>query len=348
VTASPSLAVLPAASAEGRVGPDLPTGMVVSGAYVPVAQDEDSITLESNGAYWAGPPHMARIEVVTDTQGQSAVALFESGEVDWTNIGSFDASWIAYDPVLGPQLRRADSFSVDYYGFDTMRPPFDDASVRRAFSQAVDWDRAALLSVDSEPATSLIPAGIPGRSEQDFTPVHDPDAARAALAEAGYPEGEGFPPVTLTTSGMAYDQAIAQELLDELGVEVELEIRPFDEYTTLLDTDPPQFWGLTWIADYPAPQDFLGLLLESGSSSNEGRWSDPAFDAALEAAAATDDPAEQAEHYAAAQTIVRDEAPVIPVAYGETWALSREGLLGAGESGVGFVRYAGMRWEASP
>jgi ABC-type transport system substrate-binding protein len=348
VTASPSLAVLPAASAEGRVGAELPRDMVVSGAYVPVAQDEDSITLDPNVAYWAGPPHIARIEVVTDTQGRSAVALFEAGEVDWTNIGNFDASWIAYDPVLGPQLRRADSFSVEYYGFDTTRPPFDDASVRRAFSQAVDWDRAVLLAVDSEPATSLIPAGIPGRSEEDFTPVHDPDAARAALAEAGYPEGEGFPPVTLTSEGMAYDQAIAQELRDELGVEVDLEIRPFDEYTTLLDTDPPQFWGLTWIADYPAPQDFLGLLLESGSSSNEGRWSDAAFDAALEAAAATDDPAEQAEHYAEAQTIVRDQAPVIPVAYGETWALSRDGLLGAGESGVGFVRYAGMSWEASP
>lgn len=349
VTASPSLAVLPAASATGREGPDLPAEMVVSGAYLPVKQSATRISIEGNPEYWAGTPALDSIEIVTDTEGQSPVALFESGEVDWTNVGSFDASWIRYDPRLGPQLRQADSFSVDYYGFDTTRPPFDDPLVRRAFSQAVDWDRIArLASAPSEPATSLIPAGIPGRGDGDFSPAHDPEAARAALAEAGYPDGVDFPAITLTTAGMAYDRAVALELRESLGIEVTIEWHPFDEYVTLLDLDPPEFWGLSWIADYPAPQDFLGLLLESGSSSNEGRWSDASFDAALEAAAATEDPEEQEQHYADAQTIVRDQAPVIPVAYGETWALSREGLLGARESGVGFVRYASLAWEAVP
>jgi oligopeptide transport system substrate-binding protein len=97
-----------------------------------------------------------------------------------------------------------------------------------------------------------------------------------------------------------------------------------------------------WSADYPHPHDFLGLLLESGSTSNEGRWSDTAFDAALEAAAATDDISEQERLYATAERIVRDEVPVIPVSYHRTWALSRDGLGGAEPTGLGIIRFASL------
>ncbi|MBA3435559.1 MAG: hypothetical protein H0U11_03620, partial [Chloroflexi bacterium] len=84
-------------------------------------------------------------------------------------------------------------------------------------------------------------------------------------------------------------------------------------------------------------------LLQTGSSSNQGGWSDAEFDATVEAAASTDDPLEQAGLYAQAQRIVQTEAPLIPVAYGERWSLSRDGLLGAG--GVGFLRLAGLAWS---
>ena len=66
---------------------------------------------------------------------------------------------------------------------------------------------------------------------------------------------------------------------------------PFGDYGDRLTTDPPQIWSIDWIADYPHPQDFLGLLLETGSTNNYGRWSDTGYDSALDAAASTDDPA---------------------------------------------------------
>jgi oligopeptide transport system substrate-binding protein len=323
--------------------------MVVSGAYLPVAQTETSVHLEANPRYWAGEPPLAAIELLTDLEGESPVALFEEGRVDHTDISAFDATWIRYDPDLGPQLRHADAFSVDYYGFDTTEAPFDDARVRRAFAQAVDWDRIARLAdAEGEPATSLVAAGIPGRGEADRSPVHDPDAARVLLEEAGFPDGDGFPEVRITGNGLPYDQAVAHELSRELSVTVRVEVRPFDEYAALLDADPPQMWSLSWIADYPHPHAFLGLLLETGSSSNEGRWSDPAFDAALDRAALEVDPAGQAAAYDAAEAIVQRSAPLIPVAYGETWSLSRSGLLGATESGVGFKRFASLRWADGP
>ncbi len=341
--ASPTLAVVPPDFA--APAPELPGNLVVSGAYLPSDQTATSIHLTANPRYWAGSPPIGSIQVITDFQGQSPVALFQGGTVDYTSIGAGDAAWIRYDSDLGPQLRRSASLSVEYYGFDTTRPPFDSADVRRAFAMGVDWRRLVTLDDPSaEPATSLVPAGIEGRSSGDYLPAHDVAGAKAALARAGYPNGKGFPALTIVTSGGAFEEGVAQQLKDSLAIDAHVEVMAFDEYSSRLEQDPPQMWALSWIADYPHPQDFLGLLLETGSVSNYGHWSDPAYDAALDTAAATEDPAAQAQQYATAQQILKDQVPLIPLRYGEDWALSRTGLLGASETGVGFVRYAGLAW----
>jgi ABC-type oligopeptide transport system substrate-binding subunit len=152
--------------------------------------------------------------------------------------------------------------------------------------------------------------------------------------------------VTLLSTGSEIDAAIAHELERELGVRIAVETMPFDDFSDRLDHEPPQMWGLEWLADYPHAQDFLGLLLESGSDNNIGHWSNEAFDQALEAAAATGDPAAQERSYSDAQAIVRDEAPLVPVRYGVSWSLSRDGLLGGGTSGLGILRLAGLAWAA--
>lgn len=342
VTASPSLAVLPSGIGDAHDTPDLPNDFVGSGAYVPTRQGLTTIRLDANPHYWAGLPPLESIDLVTDLEGRSPVQAFEDGQLDLTAIGSFDASWIRFDATLGPQLRNTVLFSVSYYGFDATRPPFDDARVRRAFAQAVDWDRLVRLGGgEAVPATSLVPTGIVGRSDVDVSPSHDPEAARRALADAGYPGGEGFPEVTAVN----VDEAVVAELEQVLGVELRQEAMPFDQYFERLETEPPQFWTLTWIADYPAPHDFLGLLARSGSSNNYSGWSDPSYDAALDAASRTADPDEQASLYLEAERILQAEAPLIPLAYGSDWSLSAEGLAGANESGLGLVRFASLEWQ---
>jgi oligopeptide transport system substrate-binding protein len=342
--ASPTFAIVPPGLGDGAAGPIPPDGLVVSGAYLPVSQGAEGVRLEANQRYWAGTPAIRTILHRTESS-EGPVDAFQAGSVDLVPISALDARWVAYDRELGPQLRGTQDLAVQYLGFDTTRPPFDDVRVRQAFAWAVDWRRLVELSdPDSIPATSIVPEGIELRGEGDFSPRHDAEAARAALAAAGYPGGVGFPDVTLVTSGTVYDAAIAAELRRELGVELGSEVMPFGEFTRRLDEDPPAMWQLGWAADFPHPQDFLGLLLETGSSSNVGGWSDAAFDAALDAAAATDDPAEQTAHYQEAQRIVADQVPLIALEYPQSWALSRTGLLGAGDTGLGIIRYAGLAW----
>ncbi|MEO6349940.1 MAG: peptide ABC transporter substrate-binding protein [Candidatus Limnocylindrales bacterium] len=342
VTASPSLAVVPP-SMYGRLDLPPPPEIVVSGAYVPTLAP-GVITLTGNPNYWAGLPPLDHVELVTDYGNKSGVTAFDDTDVDYTGIGAGDASWIRYDERLGPQLRRSTDFTVSYYGFDTIAPPFDRPEVRLAFAKAVDWDRLVRLS-DGLPATSMVPAGIPGRDEADHRPTYDPQAARDLLSGAGYTNPADFPDVVLATYGVGFEETVAAQLEENLGVTVNVEVHDFADYIGRQHgPGSPGIWTLAWSADYPHPHDFLGLLLETGSTSNDGGWSNAEYDALIEQAAATADPAEQAVFYAQAQDILQRDAPVVPLAYGESWALARDGLLGAQEAGVGIIRIAGLDW----
>jgi oligopeptide transport system substrate-binding protein len=346
IVAGPSFGVVPprvAGAGEGLApGPDF----VSSGGYVLTGSTAKGLMLTANARYWAGRPAVSEIELVADLAGGSPVEAFENDELDYTAVSSIDASWIAYDETLGPQLRRDDSLAVQYYGFDASKPPFDDVRVRRAFGEAVDWRRMAALSGSSETvevANSMVPPGIPGRSDADFLPRYDPADARRLLADAGFPGGAGFPDTILMTGGGGFDQAIVDEVQRELGITLRSETMG-DGYFQRLTDAPPAMWSLAWVADYPGRNDFLGVLLGTGASNNYGRWSSQAFDGAIAEAVSATDPAAASAAYDRAEGIVRDDVPVVPLSYGPGWSLSRKGLLGAGQNGLGIVRMAGLAW----
>jgi ABC-type oligopeptide transport system substrate-binding subunit len=286
------------------------------------------------------------VHLLSSIGGRSPVDAYTSGDVDYIQIGDIDANWIAYDADLGPDLRTVPSLSVEYLGFDVRQHPFDDVRVRQAFALAVDWTRLVNLSSGgtSVPATGMVPPGIPGRPDGDFGEKANVAKAQSLLAAAGYPGGAGFPEVTYFTGGTGIDPGILRQLQDALGITIHYESMDFGPYFGLLASDPPAMWSLGWSADYPGPNDFLGLLLGTGESNNYGHWSSSDFDAAIADAGAATTPAAAAAAFAKAETVVQDQAPVIPIDYGSGWALSRSGLLGAADSGLGFIRLAGLAW----
>jgi ABC-type transport system substrate-binding protein len=347
IVAGPVFGVVPPGVGEDPAALEPGTGFVASGGYQLTAESDTGGTLIANPHYWAGTPAIGTVELVYDIAGRSEVATFESDELDYAPINYFDAAWVAYDETLGPQLRDVGSLSVQYYGFDTTRAPFDDPKVRQAVGMAVDWRRIARLAGSDgsvEVATSMVPPGIPGRSDRDFLPPYDPAAARDLLAGAGYPNGKGFPKTVLMTFGGGFDGAIIAELKRELGITLEYETTG-DGYFDRLEIDPPQMWSLGWVADYPGRNDFLGVLLATGSPSNYGRWSSSDFDAAIAEAVGDIDPVAASAAFDRAEAIIQEQVPVVPVAYSGGWALSRTGLLGATQNGLGIVRMAGLAWS---
>jgi oligopeptide transport system substrate-binding protein len=347
IVAGPSFSVVPPGVGSDPTSALRPgTGFVASGGYTLASATADGLELKANPHYWAGTPAVSTIDLVADLGGKGSVDAFSAGDLDYAPVAGIDATWLAYDKTLGPQLRLVQSLSVQYYGFDTRTAPFDDVRVRRAFGEAVDWRRMAALSGSdgtAQVANSMVPPGIPGRSDTDFVPKYDPADARRLLAEAGYPGGAGFPATVLMTGGSGYDEAIVTELERELGVSLQPETMG-DGYFDRLATDPPAMWSLAWVADYPGRNDFLGVLLGSNATNNYGHWSSPDFDAAIAEAVSAADPTAAEAAYDRAETIVRDEVPVVPVSYGPSWALTRTGLLGAGQNGLGIVRMAGLAW----
>ncbi len=343
IVASPTFAVLPPQDC-ATSGRTLGVCDVASGAYRVTASSATEITLTANDRYWAGMAAIATVHLLTDIGGRSPVAAFEAGDLDYTQIAANDASWIAYDVNLGAQLRTVPSLALTYLGFDTRRPPFDNVLVRRAIGAAVDWTGIVTLGASGRelPAHSMVPPGVPGGGDKSWLPAHDPALARSLLAQAGYPGGAGFPDIAFGAGGGPYAEGIAADLKRELGITIRIE--DYGDYFKRLSQDPPAMWTLGWIADYPGANDFLGVLLGSQSADDYGGWSSMPFDQAVTEALAATDPSVAQAAFERALAIVQSDVSAVPLAYGDGWALSRTGLLGAGENGLGIQRMAGLAW----
>ena len=168
-------------------------------------------------------------------------------------------------------------------------------------------------------------------------PTNVPEAVRRAMNVAMEDQrGPSFGALTL---------GILADLKRELGVVLSYETMGFDTYFDRLHADPPAMWSLGWVADYPGRNDFLGILLGTDSSNNYGHYASAAFDASIAAAGAATDEAGATAAYDEAESIVQSDVPVVPLSYGTGWALSRSGLLGAGQNGLGILRMAGLAWS---
>jgi ABC-type transport system substrate-binding protein/uncharacterized ubiquitin-like protein YukD len=215
---------------------------------------------------------------------------------------------------------------VYYYGFNVAKPPFDNRLVRQAFALTVERQMIANLanslgSTQARPATTFTPPDVLGRDlyEQVGLPF-DPAKARELLAEAGYPNGEGFPQVTLVFNYKEAHEAIASAVVamwrDHLGVNVGLEsVDDWDAYLERLDTDAPAIFRFGWAADYNDPDNFLVPSFHSDGDNNRTHFANAEFNNLVEqAAVAANDPARRQVLYIQAERILcEQEAAIIPI-----------------------------------
>lgn len=317
---------------------------VGSGPYVASSQSNGTLVLLANPHYVLGAPPIGEVDWVTQLS-TDPVTAYSQNQVDLTGVAPSDASWLAYDPTLGQALHRAADLSVQYLGFDTTRPPFNDVRVRQAFMLALDRQRLVTLSAGDAavPATSIVPPAIqpPGLPTGD-TP--NPAAARQLLDAAGYSDRSKLGTITVNATGLDVSPIVAT-WQKELGVTVNVETMSFSDYIGRLDDgDTPQIFTINWIADYPSPQALYGLLLAPDARSNYGHWNDPTFVQLLDAAAAATTDAARATAYAAVEREVDAQVPLIPWSYAASSWLVRPGLRGLGSLTVGLLDFGLASW----
>jgi ABC-type oligopeptide transport system substrate-binding subunit len=310
-----------------------PENLVSNGAYRLVEwQRGERLVLSRNPLYrgsFPGNAELVQCRVFTDFG--PVLEAYAADDLDAISMINADPGTVARARAAhGHELLFSPQPSTFFLVFLVDRPPFDDVRVRRAFVHAVD--REALVREASKgqylPATGgFVPPGMPGHS-LGIGLAYDPELARDLLAQAGYPEGQGFPQVSCVHAGGLAGEPVVPFLRKawggNLGLSVEAESLEWPAFMERLRRDPADLTLLGWLADYPDPDCFLRVTFHSTEGNNNPRWHNARFDALVEEAARVADQTRRLELYGEADRIlVAEEAVVMPLGYAQGRILAK-------------------------
>ena len=261
------------------------------------------------------------------------LAAFNSGELNF--IMNFPTDEMANYLASG-QITVAPYIGTYYVCFNTEDEVFSNPLVRQAFSLVIDRNYIVEnVSQSGEvPATGYVPSGVydaEGANGDDFRTVGGEyysvsaddyqancDKARELLAEAGYPNGEGFPAVEYMYNTDDRHKAIAEALQNmwqtELGVTVNLSNQDWNVFLKSRKDGDFQIARNGWIADYNDPCSFLDMWY-TGGGNNDAQYSNPEYDALIDTAKATSDQTERMNAFHAAEDILIGQDSVLAPIY---------------------------------
>lgn len=268
-----------------------------------------------------------------------------------------------------PTLKKdkKDEFNVDpilgtyYLSMNLNKAPFNNKNVRKALSLAIDRDYVAntVMQGTYTPAYNYVGTGVDDVETGKFlenskaanggkTYISEDykanlEEAKKALAEAGYPEGKGFPTITYSTNDAGYHKALAeylQQVYKDLGITMNIDIVDWSSFTPKRRAGEYEMARNGWIMDYNDASNMIELFVSS-NGNNDGKYNNPAFDKAMNDSKVADKTA----HFAAlheAEKIVSEDYGFIPVAYYNDFWLQSTSLKGTWHSPYGYwyLQYA--------
>ena len=268
-----------------------------------------------------------------------------------------------------PTLKKdkKDEFNVDpilgtyYLSMNLNKAPFNNKNVRKALSLAIDRDYVAntVMQGTYTPAYNYVGTGVddvdPGKFLENSKAANggktyisedykaNLEEAKKALAEAGYPEGKGFPTITYSTNDAGYHKAVAeylQQVYKDLGITMNIDIVDWSSFTPKRRAGEYEMARNGWVMDYNDASNMIELFV-STNGNNDGKYNNPAFDKAMNDSKVADKTA----HFAAlheAEKIVSEDYGFIPVAYYNDFWLQSTSLKGTWHSPYGYwyLQYA--------
>jgi len=311
-----------ALEAHGGLYNNDPATSVSSGPFILTEfRKGERLVYEANPKYrGSNKPYIQKL-ISIGAKPETFFVGYQSGEVDYVPgfyLQTADNEIIAADPELQQEVKvNAQDFRTDYLFFDNQNPPFDDVRVRQAFSHIVDRDtliKSIITDKQGIPAYSFLMPGFPAANSDGLKDIqsYDPEKARALLAEAGFPGGQGFPKLTLwlrneSATRQAVAQAIAATIKQELGIDVEVSNKEFKTFMDALNAKPTQvqFGMVSYGMDFLDPSNMLGVWLSGGRHN----WNNAEYDEKVNAAAATLDETSRTAQFQEAEKLLVTEAP---------------------------------------
>ena len=298
-----------------------PENIVSNGPfYVEFRRIRDRIRMRKNESYWGRDRiRLNIVDALSVDAITTALNLFMTGKADRI----VEAPGPALRILRNQQpprndLNPAPQLTTYFYILNTKRKPLDDIRVRRALAMALNREEITtkLLAAGELPALGLVPPGITGYESQKTPFVNDPAEARRLLAEAGYPEGKGFPRLDIHYNTHEMHQTIAELIRKqwqrELGISISTRN---EEWSTYLASQRQMQYNISrraWTGDYADPNTFLDMFITDSEQNSTG-WSNEEYDRLIAAASTEIDPAARMELFEKAESILVDELPIIPI-----------------------------------
>ena len=295
-------------------------------------------------------------KIVSDT---ITLLLLEDSSASFAAYNSGEAVLIKDVPTDEiPSLTKAEDggdFYVDtilgtyYVSLNLQRDAFQDAKVRKALSLAIDRDYVAntIMQGTYSTADSIVGPGIVDENgyfhDNGNAPYISADyeanlaEAKKLLEEAGYPNGEGYPTIEYSTNDAGYHVPLAeylQQAWGDLGITLTINKMEWSSFTPARRAGEYDVARNGWVMDYNDPSNMIELFC-TDNGNNDGKYSNPDFDAAIDASRVAD----SAEHFAQlhkAEDILMEDAGCLPIAYYNDYWLQSPALKGTWHSPYGY------------
>jgi len=326
-----------------------PGFIVTNGPYVLADwYHGDHLTLVKNPKYYdADKVQISQIYGVMVGDATTALTLYRGNKLDGTNPPAEDLQRLKADAALSKDLRVSPHPCTYYYGFTHDKPPMDNKLVRRALSAAIDRETLVetVLKGGEAPANTFVAPNVFGSfgglaDIASWALDYKVGAAKAKewLAEAGYPNGTGFPEITLAynndrDSHKLLAETVANMWKTTLGIKVKVESQDWKTYlSTISDKKTPadkmpHVWRMGWCAEYPDANDWLNEVFNPILRQNYIRWTNKAYQEVVEKAAKASDAGERLALYKRAeQILVDEEAAIAPIYFYTTVSLTKPWL----------------------
>ena len=294
-------------------------GNHVGNGYFTLAEwlPHQRIRLKKNPQYWDAANVKLNGAVFYPIESEDAEErTFRAGQLHVTS--TMPISKIAvYQKENSPFYHPHMYLGTFFLRFNVEKPPLNDARVRRALSLAIDRERFVkdVIRGNQRPAGHLTPPDTAGFNARTAVKL-DLETARRLLAEAGFPEGKGFPKLEFLYNSTEANRIIAEALQQMwskgLGIDITMQNQEARVQSDTMRAGNYQIARYAWIGDYLDPSTFLELMT-GDSGNNLTRWRNADYDRIFAEANQTADNAKRYELYQQLEEIIAREQPIAPI-----------------------------------